>query len=43
MSLCLFIIIIIIGMFVGIINENHHETSTRPLGQPRGLTAYCIC
>ncbi|MFW4371524.1 hypothetical protein ACMBCM_04320 [Spiroplasma sp. K1] len=31
------------GMFVGIITENPHETSTRPLGQPRGLTACCIC
>ncbi|MCG7218694.1 hypothetical protein ACMBCN_03080 [Candidatus Liberibacter asiaticus] len=30
-------------MFVGIITENPHETSTSPLGQLRGLTACCIC
>lgn len=30
------------SMFVGIITENPHETQTRPLGQPRGLTACCI-
>ncbi|MCG7218312.1 MAG: hypothetical protein K6253_00645 [Candidatus Liberibacter asiaticus] len=30
-------------IFVGIITENIHETTTLLLGQPRGLKACCIC
>ncbi|MCG7218281.1 hypothetical protein ACMBCN_00490 [Candidatus Liberibacter asiaticus] len=37
------LLIILFRMFVGIINKNLHKTSTHPLGQPRGLTACCIC
>ncbi|MFU0443560.1 hypothetical protein ACMBCN_02035 [Candidatus Liberibacter asiaticus] len=37
------LLLLFFGMFVGIITENSHETSTHPLGQPRGLTTCCIC
>ncbi|MCG7218662.1 hypothetical protein ACMBCN_02870 [Candidatus Liberibacter asiaticus] len=46
MNLCIRLkknIVFIFGMFVGIITENPHETSTGPLGQPRGLMVCCIC
>ncbi|MCG7218244.1 MAG: hypothetical protein K6253_00225 [Candidatus Liberibacter asiaticus] len=39
----LFLFCLFCRMFVGIITENFYETSTHPLGQPRSLTACCIC
>ncbi|MFU0443790.1 hypothetical protein ACMBCN_03250 [Candidatus Liberibacter asiaticus] len=36
------LLLLLFRMFVGIITENIHETSTCPLEQPRGLTACCI-
>ncbi|MCG7218512.1 MAG: hypothetical protein K6253_01720 [Candidatus Liberibacter asiaticus] len=41
--LLLSLLLLLFRMFVGIITENLHEISARSLGQPRGLTAYCIC
>ncbi|MCX2956721.1 MAG: hypothetical protein K7J15_02995 [Candidatus Regiella insecticola] len=41
--LLLLLLLLLFRMFMGIITENLHETSTRSLGQPRGLTVCCLC